>query len=184
MKRASLLLAFTAMLLTLVASASAQETKLAQAASSTTESLSTVLKKYMPKDLPMLDDLVVIKPSLEVPPQLAELSGAWVGEWRGDKTSVYMGDQVYVFEEVSATSLTLVTAGIGRYQAPRGQRGSNAGRTWSDRFKGVQPEGTSPFTVTLPNGNKNTYQVRDGQLNVQLITPGGIVWNGTFKKIQ
>ncbi|GEM_PF-1895261 len=150
-----------------------------QSASSGTETLSEILKKRAPNGVLILENISVTSPDPSVQQELVWLSGAWVGEWRGERTNALMIDHVYVFEKVSNTSVTVVSMGVGRFSG----RDSNYGETWSNRYV-LKPEETSPLTVVLPNGNKITFQVRDGQLmKTRSVRPNGSVNVGIFKKI-
>lgn len=143
--------------------------------------LSEILKKRVPKGVPVLEDIAVTAPDRSVSSELTEFSGAWVGEWHGERTNAHMADQLVVFEKVSPTSVTVVSAGIGRFV---GGSYSNYGETWSRRSD-LRPEheGT-PLVVTAPNGNRVTYEVKGGKLKARSVTPSGVSWIGTFEKIQ
>ena len=154
--------------------ASAQQDQQVVKTTSSDVGLSEVLRKHVSKDIPILPDISITPPDPSVPHELARFSGAWVGEWRGQRTNAHMADQLYVFEKVSPTSGTMVSGGIGRFA---GQSDSNYGRTWSSRNE-LQPEG-SKLTVTFPNGNWTTFQIEGERLSVRSRT-----WVGTFKKIQ
>ena len=150
------------------------------ATSPNAEALSEMIRKHIPKDIPILADVSITPPDSSVPAELARLSGAWVGEWRGARTGAYMMDHVYVFEKVSNTSVTVASMGVGRFV---GDSNTNYGQTWANRYE-LQPETTTPLTVTLPNGNRVTFQIQDGQLKTRSVHRSGNSQVGTFKKIQ
>jgi len=136
--------------------------------------LAEVLRKHIPEDIPILPDISITPPDASVSHELARFSGAWIGRFQGQRTNTYMADQLYVFEKVLPTSVTMVSGGVGRF-ADGSDR--NYGRTWSNRYE-LRPEG-SQLTVTFPNGNRATFQIEGEYLSVQTRT-----WVGTFKKIQ
>ena len=151
-----------------------QDQQVVKITSSDAAGLLEVLRKHIPKDIPVLPDISITPPDASVSHELAQFSGAWAGELRGQRTNAHMADQLYVFEKVSPTSVTMVSGGIGRFA---GQSDSNYGRTWSSRNE-LQPEG-SKLTVTFPNGNWTTFQIEGERLSVRSRT-----WVGTVKKIQ
>jgi hypothetical protein len=188
MKRiAALFIAFTALLFTFFAPASAQETGqkvLAQVTSPTTESITAALKGKVPSGIQLLEDLSVTEPGPDVPTQLAELSGAWSGHFRGEQTNKYMADWVYVFEKLAPDSVTVVSMGVGRFTASRGARGTNAGKTWSTRYEGLKPSGNiAPLEVTNSRGTAYSFKLEGGKLYVRTVSEGGAVWVGEFEKI-
>lgn len=158
---------------------SSRQVEMVKATSTSTETLSEVLRKRVPKDIPVLEDISITPPGPSVPTELAELSGAWVGEWREERTNRHMIDAVYVFEEISSTAVTVVLGSISRFD------GSNRdyGRTQSSRHE-FWPEETSPLTVTNRRGDRIMWQVRDKQLIARSVNLDGSTWVGTFKKIQ
>ncbi len=177
MKMPSLIVATTVLFFIITlnpALASAQQDQQMVKTTSSNAGLSEVLQKYIPKDIPVLTDISIAPPDPSVPHELARFSGAWAGELRGQRTNAHMADQLYVFEKVSPTSVTLVSGGIGRFT---GGSDSNYGKTWSSRNK-LQPEG-SKLTVTFQNGNWTTFQIEGELLSVRSRT-----WVGTFKRIQ
>lgn len=173
-----------ACLVALVASSSAgdAQTTVAQApVSRSAESLTAVIKNRVPKDIPMLDDLVVVKPDPSVPAELAHLSGAWVGEWHGERTNAHMADDVEVFEKVSATSVTVASMGIGRFI---GKKGGNKGQTWSSRSDRSFEKDGGAITIISTRGNRITYEVKNGQLIGRMVLAGNRgVWIGTFERV-
>lgn len=148
---------------------------------SNVETLYQSLKKQVPKDIPMMDDVSITPPDPGVPPELAGLSGAWVGEWRGERTNAHMFDHVYVVEKISATSITLASMSVGRFV---GRSSNNYGQQFSNRYE-LRFEGLSPLQVTLPNGNNVTLKIEDDTLKTRSVRPnGGGVNVGTFKKVK
>lgn len=172
----AIVLFITAVEITPAPAQQAAETRMAQAASPTTETLSDVLKKRAPKGVPIMEDINITPPDPSVPAELAQLSGVWVGEYRGRRTDAHMADWFYVFEKVSPTSVTVVSAGFGRFVSRSSS--SNYGKTWSARHE-LTPVETSPLTVIMPSGNKNTFMVKGGHLYVESPT-----WVGTFTRIK
>lgn len=157
-----------------------QDTGVAQATHHLAETFSEVLKRRVPKGVPVMDDIAITPPDSSVSRDLAEFSGAWVGEWYGERTNSYMADQLIVFEKISAESITVVSGGIGRFV---GGSYTNHGQTWSGRSDMRLENKGLPLVLTTPSGYTLTYKVEGGKMRARSASAGG-AWVGTFEKVQ
>ncbi len=150
------------------------------ATSPSPETFSEILKKQVPKGVPILENISVTTPSSDVPTELAGFSGAWVGEWYGERTNSYMADQLIVFEKISPNSVTVVSGGIGRFV---GGSYTNFGQTWSGRSTlSLEREGVA-VVMTTPSGYTLTYKIEGKKLRARSASTGG-AWVGTFEKVR
>src|SRR5712692_10078850 len=71
----------------------------------------------LPADIKLPPNITIHPPAADAPAALAAFTGKWYGKWHGERTNAYMADQVFIFEKINPSTVTVVSEGIGRFSA-------------------------------------------------------------------